>query len=77
MLLQHSRQLLQLRSQHTKFLLKNYTILIDNTRKDTIFVDVKTAYLSHRHNKFWDTKPVKHMRIIAARREATTARLQR
>ena len=58
MFLQCSCQLLQLRSQHTELFLKNDAILIENTRKDTIFVDVKTAYLSHRHSKFWDTKPV-------------------
>ncbi|MBR1509858.1 MAG: hypothetical protein IJ623_04325, partial [Bacteroidales bacterium] len=60
----------------TKFFLKNNAIFIENTHKDTIFVDVKTAYLSHRLYKFWDTKPVKHY-TIAARRMATTARQQR
>ena len=58
--------MLQFRSQHTKFILKNNTILIENTDEHTIFVDVKTAYLSHRHNNFWDTKPVKHMNICGA-----------
>ena len=48
-----------IRLRDYKFFLKNDAILIENTHKDTIFVDVKTAYLSHWHNKFWDTKPVK------------------
>ncbi|MBQ9475925.1 MAG: hypothetical protein IJU69_06750 [Bacteroidales bacterium] len=39
--------------------MKNDVVLIENAHKDTIFMDVKTAYLSHRHYKFWDTKPVK------------------
>ena len=56
--LQHGSQLLQLRRQHAKLLMKNYTILIDNTRKDTIFVDVKTAYLSHRHSNFGTPSPL-------------------
>ena len=59
MFLKYISQLLQFRSQNTELFLKNDAILIENTRKDTIFVDVKTAYLSHRHSKFWDTKPVK------------------
>ena len=59
MLLQCSSQLLQFRRQNSELFLINDAILIENTRKDTIFVDVKTAYLSHRHSKFWDTKPVK------------------
>ena len=66
MLLQFGCELFQFRSQYTEFLLKNYTFFIDNTRKDTIFVDVKTAYLSHRQNKFWDTKPVK-LKVMCGR----------
>lgn len=58
MLLQRSNQLFQLWSQDTEFFLKNDAVLIENTRKDTIFVDIKTAYLSHRHSNFWDNKPV-------------------
>ena len=58
MLLQFGCELFQFRSQYTEFLLKNDAILIENTSKDTIFVDVKTAYLYHRHSNFWDTKPV-------------------
>ena len=52
--------MLEFRSQNSKFFLKNNAILIENTDEHTIFVNVKTAYLSHRHNKFWDTKPVIH-----------------
>ena len=59
MCLHDTEYLLKLRCQDTEFFLKNDAILIENTHKDTIFVDVKTAYLSHWHNKFWDTKPVK------------------
>ena len=68
--------MLEFRSQNSKFFLKNNAILIENTDEHTIFVNVKTAYLSHRHNKFWDTKPVTH-KNIAARRKAMTARQQR
>ena len=68
--------MLEFRSQNSKFFLKNNAILIENTDEHTIFVNVKTAYLSHRLYKFWDTKPVKHY-TIAARREAMTARQQR
>ena len=63
-------QLFQLWSQDSKLFLKYNAVLIENTHKDAIFVDVKTADLSHGHNKFWDTKPVKHI-IFAARQEAT------
>lgn len=29
-----------------------------NKKVFLIFVHVKTTYCSHRHNNFWDTKPV-------------------
>ena len=50
--------LLKFRGQNPILFLKNNTVFIDNTDEHTIFVNVKTAYLSHRHSKFWDTKPV-------------------
>jgi len=59
-LLHNAEHLFEFRRQNAELLLKYNAVLIENTHKDTIFVDVKTAYLSHRHNKFWDTKPVKH-----------------
>ena len=66
MLAHYSEHLFEFSGQNTKFFLKNDAVLIENTHKDTIFVDVKTAYLSHRHNKFWDTKPVKHIDYCGA-----------
>lgn len=50
--------LLKIRCQNAALFLKNDTVLIENTHKDAIFVDVKTAYLSHRQNFFGDTMPV-------------------
>gem|GEM_PF-4722563 len=58
MLAHYYEQLFEFRGQNTKFFLKNDALLIENTHKDAIFVDVKTAYLSHRQNNFWDTMPV-------------------
>ena len=53
MVLQHfCEHLLEFRSQNSILFLKNDTVFIDNTDEYTIFVNVKTAYLSHRHSKF-------------------------
>ena len=43
MVLQHfCEHLLEFRSQYSILFLKNYTVFIDNTDEDTIFVNVKT-----------------------------------
>ena len=54
-LLQHGKQLLQLGGQHSKFFLINDAVLIENARKDAIFMDVKTANLSNWHKNIFGT----------------------
>ena len=40
-----------------------FSVGTQNTAKNTIFVYVKTADCLHRSNFYWDTKPVRHMRM--------------
>lgn len=56
---QFGEHLLKFRSQNSILFLKNDAVFIENTDEHTIFVHVKTAYLSYRLQNYWDNKPVK------------------
>ena len=63
---QFGEHLLKFWSQNSILFLKNDAVFIENTDEHTIFVHVKTAYLSHRLQNYWDNKPVKLMLVRMA-----------
>ena len=52
--------------------LKNNSVFIENTDKHTIFVNVKTAYLSYRHSNFGTPGPF-NLKYRAAGSDAMSA----
>ena len=54
---QFGEHLLKFWSLHSILFLKNDAVFIENTDEHTIFVHVKTAYLSHRLQNYWENKP--------------------
>ena len=52
--------------------IKNNTVFIENTDKHTIFVHVKTAYLSYRHSNFGTPGPF-NLKYCAAGSDAMSA----